>query len=536
VDLPAGLRGSDRHAAPVPGIPAVQEQRLRAGSIADLHAVYGGLGSGRLIIAGPPGSGKSGAAIMLILAALAHREGLPAPDRSQVPVPVMFMPHGWDPRIQPFEGWLAGCLRGTYPLFAGRGGAIRAARLLAAGKLAVILDGLDEIPGALRPVVLRALNEQGTFRLVILSRSVEMAEAVAECTLDGAAAVELQEVDSVSAASYLTRVQRDPAPRGWQELISRLRENPEGAMARALSSPLTLTLVRDTYRAADDVGDLLALIDDTGHHVSPGIILHHLLDRVLPAAYLRRPGEPPPRYDLRTAERTLRYIARRMNQEGTRDLRWWHVREWTLAPGTAASRLLSFIATASALALGGWLTGRVVGLLVNDHGRWALAGLGAGLAIRPVVRGRAAGQLFYAVITWLTFGLACALVGIVTESFESIRWGGSIVGFMLNGFRLGLMAGLLAGLVIGLIIGLIRVLAQLTDNSGPPVPYLAGLPRVRPARHARAHAAATDAVSRGRPPAQHPPHRRPGLPVPPRPPPRPPRPPGWPATLRPPSR
>ena len=406
---------------------------------------------------------------MLILAALAHREGLPAPDRSQVPVPVMFMLRGWDPRIQPFQDWLSGCLRGTYPLFAGRGGAVRAAGLLAAGKLAVILDGLDEIPGALRPVVLRALNEQETFRLVILSRSVEMANAVAECTLDGAAAVELQKVDSLSAASYLTRVQRDPAPRGWQELISRLRENPEGALAQALSSPLTLTLVRDTYRAANDVGDLLALIDDAGQHVSPGIILDHLLGRVLPAAYLRRPGEPPPRYDLRTAERTLRYIARRMNQESTRDLRWWHVREWTLAPGTAASRQLSFVATSCSLALGGWLVGGVVGLLAHDHGRWALVGLAAGLAIRPVVRGRAAGQLFYGVITWLAFGLGCALVGIVTEGFESIRWGGSTIGFMLVGFRLGLMAGLLAGLVIGLIIGLIRMLAQLTGNSTPPV-------------------------------------------------------------------
>jgi len=98
--------------APVPGVPATKEQRLQAGSIADLHAVYGGLGSGRLIIAGPPGSGKSGAAIMLILAALAHRKVCLPQDRSQVPVPVMFMLHGWDPRIQPFEGWLSSACAG----------------------------------------------------------------------------------------------------------------------------------------------------------------------------------------------------------------------------------------------------------------------------------------------------------------------------------------------------------------------------------------------------------------------------------------
>jgi hypothetical protein len=59
----------------------------------------------------------------------------------------------------------------------GRGGAVTAAGLLAAGKVAVILDGLDEIPGQLRPVALRALSQQATFRVVVLTRSAEMAAA-----------------------------------------------------------------------------------------------------------------------------------------------------------------------------------------------------------------------------------------------------------------------------------------------------------------------------------------------------------------------
>ena len=60
-------------------------------------------------------------------------------------------------------------------------------------------------------------------------------------------------------------------------------------------------------------------------------ITGHLLDRVLPAAYTRQPGEPPPRYDLATAERALRCIATRMNNDGTRDLQWWHVPAWAHA-------------------------------------------------------------------------------------------------------------------------------------------------------------------------------------------------------------
>ena len=78
----------------------------------------------------------------------------------------MFTLHGWDPRAQRIQDWLAGRLKQTYPLFAGKAGAGKAAGLLAAGKLAVILDGLDEIPEVLRPAALRALNQQAGFRLV----------------------------------------------------------------------------------------------------------------------------------------------------------------------------------------------------------------------------------------------------------------------------------------------------------------------------------------------------------------------------------
>ena len=67
------------------------------GRLEDLHAVYGGLGSGRLVIIGGPGSGKSGAAVLLVLAALKHRAQMPEPDRQLVPVPVLFTLHGWDP-------------------------------------------------------------------------------------------------------------------------------------------------------------------------------------------------------------------------------------------------------------------------------------------------------------------------------------------------------------------------------------------------------------------------------------------------------
>ena len=165
--------------APLPGLAAAGEQRLQAGQVSELHEVYGGLGSGRLVIAGGPGSGKSSAAVLLILAALRYRQSVSKKVRPEVPVPVMFTLHGWDPSTQRARDWLAERIWQAYPLFAGKQGARAAQAMLDEGRIAVILDGLDEIPEDLRPAVLRALSQQATFRLVLLTRSAEMADAAA---------------------------------------------------------------------------------------------------------------------------------------------------------------------------------------------------------------------------------------------------------------------------------------------------------------------------------------------------------------------
>jgi hypothetical protein len=338
---PASAAVGSQRFSPLPGLSAVGQQRLRGGRISDLHAVYGGLGSGRLVIAGAPGSGKSGAAVLLVLAALKYREQVPDAERPQVPVPVMFTLHGWDPGTQRVQDWVVARLQQTYPLLAGKSGARKAAGLLAAGKVTVILDGMDEIHEQLRPVALRALSQQAHFRLVVLTRSAEMASAASQGLLEGAAALELQAIDPATAASYLTGAQLHPAPPGWRELTDRLRRTPDSPLAQALSSPLTLTLVRDTYRAEDDSRRLLAFCDAPDRSVTSEDIVDHLLDRVLPAAYAERPGEPPLRYDLQTAEHAMRCLAARMNQDGTRDLQWSQIRGWApAAPRSIATGLL----------------------------------------------------------------------------------------------------------------------------------------------------------------------------------------------------
>ena len=450
--------------APLPGLAAARAQRLQAGQVSELHEVYGGLGSGRLVIAGGPGSGKSSAAVLLILAALRYRKkSVPKKVRPEVPVPVMFTLHGWDPSTQHVRDWLAERFWQTYPLFAGKQGAGAARAMLDGGRIAVILDGLDEVPEDLRPVVLRALSQQATFRLVLLTRSEEMADAAAQARLLGAATIELQDIDSAAAADYLTRTQPStPPPQGWHELTSRLRQEPASPLAQALNNPLMLTLVRDTYRATDDddVGELIDLRDAAGHPASSEYITGHLLDRVLPAAYTPQPGKPPPRYDLPTVERALQRIATRMNKDRTRDLQWWHVPAWA----DAAPRV---IAT--------WLGAGLVSVLVAGPAlgfRPAIAlglasGIGAGIAFG---RGKKIPKQMAPVRWRQLFRRGPLVVGLLAEIVTVLLFIPAALSGP-GGTALGLVAGLVVGLMAWLAAGLVTGMSRPgTDNISPLSP------------------------------------------------------------------
>jgi len=472
----AAAAASQRFTA-LPGVTPAREAQLAAGQIDDLHAVYGGLRSGRLVIAGAPGSGKTSAAVLLVLAALQHRDRVPAGDRDKVPVPVLFTAQDWDPRQEPVTQWLARRLHQTYPLFAGREGAATAAALVEAGHVAAILDGLDEIAEELRPVGLQALD-QASFRVVVLSRTIEMASAAAQRgVLHGAAAVELRVVEPATAADYLERVQLDPPPEGWRDLINRIRASPTGPLAEALNNPLALTLIRDTYQSGDDARELLDHCDTVQRAVSGAQateeIAGYLLDRVLPAAYAPRPGQPPPRYDVQTAQDTLAKIAARMNEDGTRDLPWWQLPRWAPgAPRIIAGGLLAWILAGLAVGLVFWYlfglqNGFEAGLVFG-----LVAGVAAGVAARgsddpPTRLGRIGRPRLGRVFTksTLTFGLASGLAfGLVA---------GLVFGF-LNAFLFHQPAGipgspgfvsdfeqaLLTGGILGVGFGLVSALAR----------------------------------------------------------------------------
>jgi hypothetical protein len=316
------LLGQPRRYETLPGLDEITGQSLRSGGgRAELYRLYGSFPSGRLVITGEPGAGKTGTGIMLLLDALAHRARLSDHERGMVPVPVMFTLADWDPNTTSFEHWLGEKLGATY--YPGRSGRKQAKALVDNNQIAAIVDGLDEIKADLRPIALEAMSA-ARVRLVLFSRTQEMGIAAREHRLIDAAVLELCAVDAAVAADYLNRSLPGQPPAHWDDLLDQLRSKPEGHLARALQAPLTLTLVRDTYRAGDDVSDLL----DATHTGHSRAIEEHVLDRIIGAAYTPRLGDRPPAYPVDVAERALLFIAERMDHAGTRDFAWWQLHRW----------------------------------------------------------------------------------------------------------------------------------------------------------------------------------------------------------------
>ena len=216
-------------------------------------------------------------------------------------------------------------------------------------------------------------------------------------------------------------------------------------MAVALNTPLTLTLVRYTFREGDNVRELLDFCSMPRNVVSPEDIVDYLLDRVLPAAYTQRPGHPSLIYDLQTAQNALYHIAVQMNQDGTRDLRWWHI------PRRAPRKLRELMSGMMVGLLFGIVAGTAVGVGIGA-GFFAGFMFGPWFPFRPEDRDpRRMGSIRWGVILrkeGLSIGTGVGSgVAIITGLACSV-----IAGYR-SGIEIGIETGLIAGAVLGLVTG-----------------------------------------------------------------------------------
>ncbi|MGH3931530.1 MAG: hypothetical protein ACRDTF_16345, partial [Pseudonocardiaceae bacterium] len=179
---------------------------LDAGVVTRLHdEVYRKLPHGRLVLLGGRGAGKTGAMILLLLAALEHRHRVPEAQRGQVPVPVWLTLGGWDPTTQTLHQWATTTMYRDHPyLRAPDYGPDAAGELLRAGRVTLFLDGLDEMASAAQRQALARIDQEGSgLRIVLSSRPDEYRHAIAGQRLHNAAVIEVQPVDPDEAGAYL---------------------------------------------------------------------------------------------------------------------------------------------------------------------------------------------------------------------------------------------------------------------------------------------------------------------------------------------
>lgn len=455
--------------APVPGVAL-------AGEVAELGATFRGIPARRLVVVGAPGSGKTASALLLTLDLLASR-------RPEEPVPVLLSVSSWNPR-EHLESWLARRLAEEYPTLTDhrRYGETALPRLIRAGRVLPVLDGLDEMPPSCRPAAICALNTAMAGRPVVVTcRDDTYSEAVAGAgaPLDGAAVVALEPITAAAAAAYLPAGQVN-GPRRWAQVITALREHPDGPLAQALSTPLMVSLARTVYAAPTmDPTNLT----DPAQFPSRAAIQAHLLDRYIPTVYAASVTQADPllartpRYDAGLARSWLTLLAARLPDSPAGDLAWWQlprcVVRWRLIAGLTAGvcgGLAAGFAAAMTTALvagPGWglFSGLAAGIYMS---------LFCGLAYRtdrlasPIGRPR---QMRVRVRTLLSPTQASLIRGAQCAMVVGLQ-AGLFFGLAL-GFRQGLDAGIRHGiavaLLVGLLAGVVECLAQnLTSLTGEP--------------------------------------------------------------------
>jgi hypothetical protein len=388
----------DRTFPPLPGAKQVTAEELRAGQLDDLFPVYAGLRSGRFVIIGGPGMGKSAAGIRLLLDALQHRQEIKDDkERQRVPVPVLLTAHGWKPgnNGQTLGQWLAARLKTDLASLLPGAGPEIATELVHDGKVSLILDGLDEMEEGLLTHALEEFDGELTFRLVLLSRFDEFDKATGlggGLHVRGAAVLELQPVSGPIAADYLSSAFA-PGYAPLQSLLDHLRGQPGSAVTEALNSPLMLSLLFTMFRhwsknkhTDEELSINIRDLMDSRKYPKPEVVKTYLLNMVLPLAYGDRrrgayDGRPTGEgsltyYRYEQAEKWLGYIALKMKEDRTSDLEWWQLHNWTehklprilitmFAIGIPTTFGVWFVFNSSQVKSLGLLIGPAMGLIVG---------------------------------------------------------------------------------------------------------------------------------------------------------------------------
>jgi hypothetical protein len=412
-----------------------------AGEGGELVDVLARVPTGRLVVLGEPGAGKTMLMVRLVLDLLARRA-------AGGPVPVLVSVASWNPadRGQDLRAWLGAQLMIDHPALAaappGGDEPTQAAALLAAGLILPVLDGLDEIPEQVRGPAISRINDalRPGEHLVVTCRSQQYQDTVrpaggAGVTLRGAAAVQLCPLGAGDVGGYLCDDAAGPAARArWGPVVKLL--GTEVPAAQALTTPLMVGLARAIYDPRP--GQAAAALRDPAELCSAAVadraaVESLLFDAFIPAAYR---DDPVGRWTAQDAERWLVFLARHLERTiGGPDLGWWQLPQAVPARGLWA------------------MAGAVTGVLAGT-----VAGIGFAIA-GGVVLGAVLGAVTWAATVYLTVTLVPIMATVRSPTptpgirSRSSRWGIVIPAAAVAGIAAGVAAGIAAGRGAGPVVG-----------------------------------------------------------------------------------
>ncbi|MET9224357.1 NACHT domain-containing protein [Lentzea sp. NPDC003310] len=419
-DHPAAVFGDESLRA----LPPATRPRL-TGDVTGVLAAFRSIPARRLVVLGEAGAGKSVLAMLLTKALVEDR-------RADEPVPVLLPLASWDPG-EHLHTWLERHLAEDHPGLVESFGRDVVAKLVQEQKVLPVLDGLDELEGAVRADALRKINHalaDSRAQVVITCRATEFERAVSsrEHVVSRAVVVELEPVPREEALAFLG----DDAER-WRPVADEIAARAEGPLARALGTPLMIGLARTVYRSADP-RELATAADPEAD----------LLERFIAAAYrtdIPTAGAAKRRWSPASAQRWLTFLAMDVARNGARDLAWWRLRDRVPRPARIA--IVALFCTALLLPVFRWDLVAAVAVV---------CGLGAGLPRHSPEPQRLR----------LEFGR-----------------GRRRVEFVLVGLGLGVvagqvtrsLAGVLVGAVVGVVAGVLAGAARYRQPEGAVTPW-----------------------------------------------------------------
>jgi len=380
-----------------PGAGPVDPEASRAvpsGDAADVGALARFVLAGRrLVVLGSGGAGKSTLAVLLMDDLLACRSpGDPVP----VLIPASTLVPG-----EMVKGWLERTLADRYPPLRDTSayGPGALGDLVAGHGVLPVIDGLDDLEPEARGQLLGALSRAFGPRqpLILTCRCHEYREAVeaAGTIFPGGAVIKLRGVAAEEAASFLERGTTGPRAQSLRQVAAAVRAEPDGPLARALSSPLMVGLARAGHAGSGEAAAVLAQPDLTQAGVSAEAVESRLLGSLIDASFEARAtseqGRPDQLWSAQDADRWLTFLARHLARWRSYDLDWRRLRYAVPAFTDPLRRaclgaVLAFVLAGTLFGLGRGLPyGATQGLLYGlGHGLDAALIVGAIYLLAPL--------------------------------------------------------------------------------------------------------------------------------------------------------